>query len=151
MRTAIHKLKYDGVTALAQPLGSLMAGYWLTHPMSGAIIVPVPLHRRRHRERGFNQAALLAREFSQQLSLPLDETTLIRHRATASQVGLDAEERRGNVRDAFQCTSDGLAGAHVVLVDDVRTSGATLEACGTALRRGGAVRVDTFTLARARW
>lgn len=150
LRTAIHRLKYEGVTALAHPLGCLMADYWLTQPMPSDVLIPVPLHRDRHRRRGFNQAALLAEELSRQVNIPMDQTTLARHRATASQIGLDFEERRSNVHDAFQCVGNGLGGRRVLLVDDVYTSGSTLGACAVALIDGGASSVQALTLARAR-
>ncbi len=147
---AIHRFKYDGVTALAQPLGRLLAEYWLTHPLQSDMIVPVPLHSTRLRKRGFNQAALLAQEVSTRISLAMDDTTLVRHRATAAQVGLDVEQRRVNVRQAFRCTSGRLAKKHVLLIDDVCTTGSTLEACAVALQEGGAESVQALTLARAR-
>ncbi len=127
-----------------------MVDYWLTHPLSDDIIVPVPLHKERRRHRGFNQAALLAHELSGPVGLPVDETTLVRHRATASQVGLDVEARRKNVRDAFRCSTHRLADRRVLLIDDICTTGSTLEACAVALREGGATRVNALTLARAR-
>jgi ComF family protein len=127
-----------------------MADYWLTHPTQSDMIVPVPLHRERLRKRGFNQAALLAHELSKQINLAMDDTTLVRHRATAAQVGLDVQQRRINVRDAFRCTTNRLAGRHVLLTDDVCTTGSTLEACTAALHEGGADSVQALTLARAR-
>ena len=151
LREAIHAFKYDGVTALAAPLASLMVEYWSKQPTSVDVVVPVPLHERRLRRRGFNQAALLARELAKQVQLPLDEGSLVRHRSTAAQVDLDADERRENVRDAFRCIGDSVAGKDVLLIDDVCTTGSTLEACATALREGGAKSVQALTLARARW
>lgn len=149
IREAIHRFKYDGVTALSQPLGRLMADYWLTHPTQSDMIVPVPLHAQRLRKRGFNQAALLASELSEQINLAMDDATLVRHRATASQVGLDAHQRRTNVRDAFRCSTGELANRRVLLVDDICTTGSTLEACALALREGGVKSVQALTLARA--
>jgi ComF family protein len=151
VREALHAFKYDGVTALAAPLASLMVDYWSRHPMSVDVMVPVPLHKHRLRRRGFNQAALLARELAKHVHLALDEGSLVRHRSTAAQVDLDADERKANVRDAFRCIGDGIAGRDVLLVDDVCTTGSTLEACATALREGGARSVQALTLARARW
>lgn len=149
IRKAIHGFKYDGVTALAQPLGRLIADYWLTHPTQSDMIVPVPLHTQRLRKRGFNQAALLASELSERTNLALDDATLVRHRATASQVGLGAEQRRTNVRDAFRCSTGALANRRVLLIDDVCTTGSTLEACALALQEGGVESVQALTLARA--
>jgi ComF family protein len=126
-----------------------MVTYWRQHPMPADVVVPVPLHATRLRERGYNQAGLLARELAQQTKLSIDEQTLARERATAPQVELNARQRRENVHDAFRCSSDGLAGSRVLLVDDVCTTGATLEACAIALRKGGARSVQALTLARA--
>lgn len=127
-----------------------MADYWSRQAMPSDVIIPVPLHRDRHRKRGFNQAALLAKELSRQVNIPMDEAMLTRHRPTASQIGLDFDERRRNVRHAFRSAADGLAGRRVLLVDDVYTSGSTLGACAVALREGGASSVQALTLARAR-
>jgi ComF family protein len=150
LREAIHQLKYYGRAVLAGPLGDLMATYWLQNPMPADVLVPVPLHTARLRERGYNQAALLAREMSRQVGLAVDEQTLIRQRATAPQVELDAAQRRENVHDAFHCVGSGLAGKRVLLIDDVCTTGATLEACAIALYDEGEARgVQALTLARA--
>jgi ComF family protein len=114
------------------------------------VIVPVPLHRSRQQERGFNQAALLARELGQRLHRPVVEDTLVRAKATAPQVGLDVQQRQENVRDAFECVNDSLASKCVLLIDDVRTTGSTLEAACHALRERGVSSVWAYTLARAR-
>lgn len=126
-----------------------MVDYWLTHPTQSDMIVPVPLHPQRRRKRGFNQATLLAKELSERTGLAMAATTLVRHRATVSQVGLDVEQRKRNVRDAFRCATDRLANKHVLLIDDVCTTGSTLEACALALREGGVDSVEALTLARA--
>jgi ComF family protein len=149
LREAIHHLKYKRRTELVRPLGNLMATYWQQHPMPADVVVPVPLHATRLRERGYNQAALLARELARQADLAVNEQTLARKRATAPQVELDAKQRRENVHDAFCCCDGSLAGRRVLLVDDVCTTGATLEACAIALRESGARSVQALTLARA--
>jgi ComF family protein len=150
LRKAVHKFKYKGVTALAEPLGGLMTEYWSSHPMAVDVLVPVPLHKNRLRERGFNQAALLAHQLSEQVHLTVDERTLVRQRPTASQVDLDSEERKKNVGGAFRCTTSDLADRRVLLIDDVCTTGATLEACAVALKERGTRCVQALTLARAR-
>lgn len=150
LREAIHHLKYKGRTALAKPLGNLMTTYWQQHPMPVDVVVPVPLHATRLRERGYNQAALLARELTQRTGLTLNERTLVRKRATAPQVELSAMQRRENVHDAFCCSDGELAEKRVLLIDDVCTTGATLEACAVALLESGAHSVQALTLARAR-
>ena len=134
---------------MAKPLGNLMTTYWQQHPMAVDVVVPVPLHASRLRERGYNQAALLACELAQQAGLAIDEETLVRKHATAPQVELNAKQRKENVRDAFCCSGNALAGKRVLLIDDVCTTGATLEACAVALCENGARSVQALTLARA--
>jgi ComF family protein len=150
LRQAMHWFKYRGRAVLAEPLGGLMAEYWKQHGEPIDVVVPVPLHAARLRERGYNQAALLAREMARRVGLVVDEQVLLRRRATASQVKLNADQRKENVRAAFCCSSDALAGKRVLLIDDVCTTGATLEACAIALREGGVHSVRALTLARAR-
>jgi ComF family protein len=149
IQEAIHHLKYDGHFALAEPLGGLMADHWAERAWPIDVVVPVPLHAKRLRERGYNQAGLLAREMARQAGLPLDERTLVRSRATTSQVELNAAQRKDNVRDAFSCVDERLAGKRVLLIDDVCTTGSTLEACAAALYEKGAQQVRALTLARA--
>jgi ComF family protein len=149
LREAVHRLKYYGLTALVEPLGDLMAAYWVQHPMPTDVVVPVPLHVTRLRERGYNQAALLAHEMASRVGVAVDQRTLSRQRATAPQVELDARQRRENVRDAFRCSDDDLSGKQVLLIDDVCTTGSTLEACAMALYAGGARAVRALTLACA--
>ncbi len=148
VRAAIHYLKYRHARELADLLGAWMAEYWLQHPLPAEVIVPVPLHPSRLRQRGYNQAALLAWALSCRIGLPMDEDALCRVRATASQMRLRAADRRRNVEDAFRCLTDRMRGRRVLLVDDVCTTGATLEACADALREGGARQVWALTLAR---
>ncbi len=153
LREAVHELKYNDLRALAAPLAALMARCWVELAPAGLdldAVVPVPLHRSRERERGYNQAALLARELAECLGLPVKEDILFRTRATPPQVGLSAEERRANVLGAFRCQSGSLTGSRVLLVDDVCTTGATLEAAAVALHEGGATLIWAYTLARAK-
>ncbi len=150
VREAIHRLKYSNVRDLAVPLGEMMVSYWQDVRLPAEVIVPVPLHTRRLRERGYNQAALLARELGRGVGLPVLEDALVRVRETSPQVDLNAEERKENVRGAFHCPADQLADKDVLLIDDVYTTGATLEACSLALRQRGVRTVWALTLARAR-
>jgi len=150
LREAIHHFKYYNRQALAVPLGQLMGDYWERSPLPAEIIVPVPLHPDRLRERGYNQATLLARELGKSIGLPVAEISLARVRATRPQVELRAQERKENVRDAFRCSNAELKGKRILLIDDVCTTGATLEACSIALRQVGARSIWAFTLARAR-
>lgn len=150
MRQAIHHLKYSSSQDLATPLGEMMVSYWQDVPLPADVIVPVPLHARRLRERGYNQAALLARELGKGMGLPVLENALVRVRDTSSQVDLSAQKRKENMRGAFHCPDDRSAGKRVLLVDDVYTTGATLEACSLALRQRGVHTVWALTLARTR-
>jgi ComF family protein len=146
LRAAIHAFKYEGRRSLRRPLGALMRR-WGTDVLAGADrVVPVPLHSRRLRQRGFNQAADLARE----LDRPVLHA-LRRVRWTAPQADLPAAQRHRNVRDAFRLAGDRAAIERrcLVIVDDVSTTGATLEACARALKAAGAREVRTLTAARA--
>lgn len=153
LRGVIRAFKYEGRRTLAVPLGRLVcaAGQDLLH--TAACVVPVPLHRWKHFRRGFNQAADLAAV----LNLPVLHA-LERTRATVPQSGLTAAERRRNVRGAFSTSPHLAPRAHhellvdqaVVLVDDVRTTGATLRACARVLKRAGAREVRALTVAWAR-
>ncbi|MBI2872352.1 MAG: ComF family protein [Chloroflexi bacterium] len=148
VREAVHRLKYGNLRGLAKVLAEPMAEALAATPVAATLLVPVPLHPSRLRERGYNQAALLAREVGRRLGLPVDAAALARVRATPPQVrSASRQERRASVSGAFRTRRD-LAGASVVAVDDVCTTGATLEACATALRDGGAARVWGLTAAR---
>lgn len=149
IRRAVHRLKYRNARALANPLGASMADWWREHPIEADAIVPVPLHADRLRQRGYNQAALLARELERRTGLPLREDILIRVRSTRPQMELDAEARQRNMVGAFSCPNGQAKGQSILLIDDVCTTGATLEACADALRAGGASAVSALTLARA--
>ena len=148
LRDAIHQLKYQGRRELAAPLGNILFEYWQHVPQPIDLVVPVPLHPRRQSERGFNQAHLLSEIFTTQAGVPLNATDLVRTRATVPQVGLGADERKTNVAGAFSWTGERLDGRRVLLIDDVCTSGATLEACAGALRKVGAGTIWALTLAR---
>ena len=112
-------------------------------------VVPVPLHRRRRAERGYNQAALLARIIAEWASAPMMENALVRKRHTKQQARLSRPKRKDNVRGAFATGPRQTVGHHVLLVDDVMTTGATSEECARALKKGGAAEVSVLTLVRA--
>jgi ComF family protein len=147
LRQAVHDFKYRGVRALAQPLAGLLVEYQRTQHLPADVVVPVPLHPQREAERGYNQAALLAEVLGDALGLPVALHLLERVRPTPPQVGLNAAERRSNVHAAFRATREAAA-RRVLLVDDVCTTGATLNACGAALKAQGARSVWGLTLAR---
>ena len=148
LREAIHHLKYQGRRELAGPLGDVLIAYWRNLAVPVDLVVPVPLHASRERERGYNQAGLLADTLACRAQLQLNDGDLVRTRDTPPQVGLRADERRANVQDAFVWTGPPLTGLTVLLIDDVCTTGATLEACARELRLGGADSVWALTLAR---
>jgi ComF family protein len=150
--TAIHLFKYRGKIGIGKVLGRIMADFagsqWDMKVFS--TIMPVPLHRKRLRERGFNQAVILAREIAKRFSLPLDFMTLRRQVFTAPQVGLGREDRSANVRGAFTVQRpEKVAGRRILLVDDVATTGSTLTECALALMQAEAEAVALLTLARA--
>ena len=149
VRQAIHQLKYNNFKALASPLAQLLAEYVETRPLPVEVIVPIPLHSRRLRERGYNQSALLAQELGRLISLPVVEDSLFRLRDTPAQARApNAEIRRSNVVGVFACCDEELKGKQVLLIDDVCTTGATLDSCAIALNRAGASSVWGLALAR---
>jgi ComF family protein len=145
LRAIVHALKYEGRRSLARALADLMRHRGAEVLEGATCAIPVPLHSSRRRERGFNQAADLARH----IGLPT-VAALQRVRATSPQTNLPAARRRRNVRDAFAVTRAGetLRNATIVLIDDVSTTGATLEACARALKQTGVAEVRALTAAR---
>jgi len=149
VRQAIHQLKYHNFKALAFPLAQLLAEYLETRPLPVEVIVPVPLHPRRLRERGYNQSGLLARELGKHTNLPVVEDSLFRLRDTPAQArASNAEIRRSNVLGVFACRDEKLKGKQVLIIDDVCTTGATLDSCAIALSRAGVSSVWGLALAR---
>ena len=154
LRAAIHALKYAGERRLARPLGEALATRWAHAGAGGDLIVPVPVHAGRLRERGYDQAVLLAEVAADRLGLPI-AAILERKRATARQFDLDRSARAGNVAGAFGLAPGAradqpLAGRWVILVDDVVTTGTTLQACARVLHAAGAIGVSALTVARER-
>ncbi|QHS10417.1 ComF family protein [Sinimarinibacterium sp. NLF-5-8] len=144
----IHALKYHADFAAAQTLGELMSRA-LTQRRARLPdrLIPVPLHPTRLRWRGYNQAVELARVISQQHGLRMDLHSAQRRRKTDDQIGQKASARRRNLRDAFTVTAD-LHGQHIALLDDVMTTGATLEALARACRAAGAAQIEAWAIAR---
>jgi ComF family protein len=152
MAEAISRFKYQGASRLAKPLGAFLAEYKDPEfPFADfELILSVPLHPRRLRQRGFNQSLLLARRVNRMHSIPLDFTALQRTRHTEPQTQLSGPERRENIRGAFEVRRpEGIVEKHILLIDDVFTTGATVQECSRVLLKAGAKRVDVLTLARA--
>lgn len=148
VRDAVHYLKYRNIKALARPLAELMAEYLESNPLPADLILSVPMHPKRARQRGYNQSDLLAEELSYMIDLPTASGSLVRLRNTPSQVSLGAEARRRNVQGAFHCKSLFYQGKGVLLVDDVCTTGATMNACAVALKAAGVASVWGLTFSR---
>jgi ComF family protein len=142
MRGILHHFKYSGRVSLAGPLGRQIRELVADEGFQGAVAVPVPLHKARERERGFNQAELLARK----LGRPVDSGLLRRRKNTPSQTGLSRSQRAINLSAAFEVS--GTPPPCVLVVDDVYTTGATLHEIAKTLKRAGAARVEVLTVAR---
>ena len=150
-RALVHALKYQGADYVAPFMGRLMAARYKELPElpQADIVIPVPLFSKRQRERGYNQSELLARTFATEALLALDTTSLVRTRDTLSQTKLGRKGRLENMTGAFTCKNPSrVKGKTVLLIDDVATTGATLEGCAIALRQAGAKRVVAYTFAR---
>jgi ComF family protein len=152
LREAIHRWKYEGKTYLtpffAEWMEEGLNRHWGPHSLD--LLIPVPLHTQRLRERGFNQALLLVKELSRRTGIPYRKTILQKKKPTIPQVNLSGTEREKGLRGAFQVIGkEELLGKSVLLVDDVYTTGATVNECSKVLLRGGAERVNVLTLAHA--
>lgn len=150
----VHALKYDGWERVANGMATRMSRLAWPDDVVGerTAVVPVPLSPARHRERGYNQSERIARALSAGWHVPLWDDVLVRARNTTTQTRLTPGERRRNVAGAFRTTPDArvrLRGAHVVVVDDVVTTAATLNACAAALHDGGARIISYVTFGRA--
>ena len=143
----LPRFKFHGDLATGRLLAQWMLDAAPPLPPT-ATLLPVPLHTARLRQRGYDQALELARPLARGLARPLRTDVLHRRRATAAQSELDAADRRRNVRGACAVAADGPLPEHAVLVDDVMTTGATLQAAALALRRAGVARVDAWVCAR---
>jgi ComF family protein len=145
----IHRLKFNAKLNMARLLGELMADHLHSKIQTRPeLIIPVPLHRSRLRGRGFNQALEIARPVAGKLGIPIDYQSCVRARATVDQLGLTAKQRRANVKDAFSVVRPVQA-RHVAVMDDVMTTGHTLEEVAKVLRTAGVEQIDVWVVARA--
>lgn len=150
-RALVHALKYQGADYVAAFMGRLMAARYKELPElpQADVVIAVPLFPKRQRKRGYNQSELLARAFATEALLALDTTSLVRTRDTVSQTELGRKGRLENMTGAFRCVNPpAVKGKTILLIDDVATTGATLEGCAIALREAGAKRVVAYTFAR---
>jgi ComF family protein len=149
MRTAIHAFKYQNKTYLAKTLVGLIDESPAPFEVDGYdVLVPVPLHRNRLRGRGYNQSLLLAAEIGHRYELPVQKGLLARIRDAVPQVELTGPRREQNVKGVFSL-GDKPKGKNILLVDDVMTTGATVNECSRVLLKGGTRSIDVFTIARA--
>lgn len=150
LRKAVHALKYEHATALATPLGKLLAQHIVDSGWPQSILIPVPLHPARLAQRGYNQSTLLAQAAGLTLGWSVNTEVLHRSRETTAQVGLSFEERKKNVKDAFSVTHiESLQGSNIVLVDDVYTTGATVGECAKLLIESGVHAVRALVIGQA--
>jgi competence protein ComFC len=148
IRRAIHELKYRNLRTLAPALAGCLYDYLKENLVPGDVLMPVPLHRKRQRERGYNQSALIARELGRLSGLPVVTDCLIRRSHTLAQArSAGVNERKKNVSNAFACLDSRLRDRRVILIDDVSTSGATLDACARVLKSAGALTVWGLVIA----
>lgn len=148
LTTVVKKLKYDGLFSLAMPLGTLLVVHWPEWAQTPDLIVPIPLHARRQRARGFNQSYLLAKQLGPSVGIEVNDGVLQRVRHTKPQVGLTPTQRKNNVWDAFSAEAESVGGKHVLLLDDVFTTGATMTSAANTLLTAGAESVSAYCLAR---
>ena len=159
LKPAVHSFKYNGKIQLAKPFGILLfftfIKYW--HNKKIDIIIPVPLHKKRLRMRGFNQAFLLVKDWKKKARLlnmnfdniHIDTKNFVRHKWTEPQAGLGIQQRMNNIKNSFKVVdASKIFGKKILLVDDVYTTGATLDECAGVLLKAGAKNVDALTLAR---
>ncbi|MEN6374773.1 MAG: ComF family protein [Smithella sp.] len=148
---AIHKFKYGRNISIGSALGSFMAGFSFPDFVFSeySLLIPVPLHIKRLRERGFNQSLLLAEEIGKKHHLPVNFSLLKRCNFTLTQTGLNKAEREKNIQGAFTVTDKNkIAGKCIILVDDVYTTGSTINECARVLMKAGAKKVAALTLSR---
>lgn len=146
---AVKRLKYSSRPDLARPLGAWLSDRALTAGLTADLVVPVPLHPRKLRDRGYNQSVLVASHVARALGAHFAPRALLRTRDTAAQASLDREDRKRNIAGAFVARErKAIRGKHIVLIDDVATTGATLKACVEALKAAGAESVTALVLAR---
>lgn len=151
VRELIAGLKYRRIRPIADILGQMVSEYLLVHAASfpeNSLLIPIPLYHRRKRKRGFNQSEHIAKKLSKRMKIPVESKFLLKKAETSPQVGLAATKRRGNIVNSFTVAkSRDVRGKTAILVDDVKTTGATLEEAARVLKEAGVVRVYAVTVA----
>ncbi len=150
LKRAVHQLKYRRDIALGDKLADLLFEIVQDQTWEIDLIVPIPLAKKRQNRRGYNQAALLASPLAWSLGLEFSNKALYRKKETRTQIGLNIQERKENVKNAFALKSNIIKGKNILLIDDVITTGATLNSASVALKDGGVNKVYAITLARAK-
>lgn len=150
LKEVIHSYKYECIFELHKFLSDLLVNCLLENPPpKNSLVIPVPLHKKRERQRGFNQSEILARDISLELNLEMKNNVLVRYRSTTPQIELSGDKRRKNVCGVFRCVDQKtVLGKTIILVDDVATTCATLEECAKALRTCGARQIWGLVVAR---
>jgi len=149
VQKAIHRIKYKRDLSLGFELSKFLSQFVEDMQLDVEAVIPVPLGKKRLKDRGYNQVSLIAYPLALKLGVNFIHHGLIRIRETESQVGLNIKDRNENVKDAFWANNRHVAGKNILLIDDVATTGATLSSCTLALKTGGAANVYSVTLARA--
>jgi len=144
----VHRLKFGEKINYARSIGELLLRRLLETGELPDCLLPVSLHKSRLRQRGFNQSIEISREISKKLSIPIEHTAVIRQRSTVAQTGLNAKQRQKNIRDAFTVVRQ-LHYKHVLIIDDVMTTGATVNELAKVLKKSGVERVGVLSIARA--
>ncbi len=149
LKEAIHSFKYDFITELADPLSKILTDYLKNKKLSqNTILSPVPLHWSRKSWRGFNQSEVLAKKVGEELKIPVRANILKRIRLSEPQTNLKRKDRFSNIRGAFECQNKALESQKIIVLDDVYTTGATLEECAKVLRNAGTKEVWGLVLAK---
>lgn len=149
VKQLIYEIKYDNLRALGDMMGEIIFDYLSENNIYYDVIVPVPLHQNKLKKRGYNQSVLIAQSAARKIKKPLVTDILMRIKDSPPQVDSESlSERLDNVRDAFKCKDNSLSGVNVLLLDDVCTTGSTIEACARALKETGVKSVWAITVAR---
>jgi len=149
VQNALHTLKYRGNVSMGDVLAVQMKKFVISLDWHVDVIAPVPLGKKRLKERGYNQAGMVARALAYEIGLEYAPQALWKSRETRSQVGLSLSQRWENVREAYQADPESVKRKSILLIDDVATTGSTIQACSNALLSGGAREVYAVTIARA--